>query len=404
MSQDLPVPDAIAQAHSQELTRRILEAASDAPLPMSTYMNHCLYEPGLGYYMAGSQKFGPGGDFITSPEVSPLFGYCLAEQCREILQICGGGVLELGAGSGRLALSIIQSLPDDEWSSYLIVEPSADLKGRQRTLLTQFLDEGSLAKVHWLDRLPETFTGVMLANEVMDALPVQRLIRTANGFELEAIGVAGTDSEPSLTLSTRDPSSLPSEASANLSAALKHIETDIGTPWSEGYRSEVSPMLSPWIKSLSDSLAAGALLLIDYGYPRSEYYLPERTDGTLQCFYRHHAHNDVTFWPGLQDITAHVDFTAVVEAGDSVGLSLLGYTSQASFLLGCGITEKASEKPAVWQAVNDDSDQSRIQNQQAINRLILPGEMGEKFQVMGLGRGIDAALKGFSFVDLSHRL
>ncbi len=401
MSAQLPVPDAIAQAHSRELTQRLVQSAQISPLLFSDYMNRCLYEPGLGYYMAGSQKFGADGDFVTAPEVSPLFGAALAAQCTEVLIVTGGGVLELGAGSGRLALSVIQSLDEALWQHYWIVEPSADLQQRQSQLLKEALSDAQFDKVRWLDVLPVGFTGVILANEVMDALPVERLVRTATDFAVEV--VSADDAVP-LTVTQRSSSTLSDVDQTSLTDALTHIERDLGQRWPAGYCSELSPLLGPWIASLADALAQGVVLLIDYGYPRREFYLEERTQGTLQCFYRHHAHNDVTFWPGLQDITAHVDFTAVIEAGDAAGLELLGYTTQAAFLFGCGLDEIAASRSAVWGERDTDSPAARIQHQQAINRLTLPGEMGERFQVMVLGRGIDVALRGFSLLDLSHRL
>jgi len=403
----LPTPDANAQAHSKQLTERLVALAAGAPLPISTFMQSCLYEPGLGYYMAGAQKFGPRGDFITAPELSPLFGACVAEQCAEILQLCGGGLLELGAGSGRLALSILQNLSIEAWAEYTIIEPSAELQQRQRKLLAAELAPEMFAKVTWLQSLPESFTGVVLANEVMDALPVERLFRTASGISVEVVCVDGA-AESGLRVTDGTLSTLPEDHAQLLAGALGSVEADLSRRWGEGYRSEVSLLLQPWVQSLASCLRCGALLLIDYGYPRQEYYMEERRDGTLQCFYQHHAHNDITFWPGLQDITAHVDFTSVVEAGDAAELSLLGYTSQAAFLLGCGLTEKATRQSAVWggegSAVTSAQSLSRAQHQQAINRLTLPGEMGERFQVMALGRGIESELCGFSFADLSHRL
>ena len=399
----LPVPDAIAQAHSRALVLLLSQAAERAPLRFSTFMQRCLYQPGLGYYMAGSQKFGAEGDFVTAPEISPLFGACLAQQCAEVLAISGGDLLELGAGSGRLALSIIENLSGDVWAHYFIVEPSADLQQRQQELLMQHLSEDTLAKVQWLDQLPESFTGVVLANEVMDALPVERVVKRDDEFDVEIVRFSGNEENP-LVLAEQCAAELADSDGARIDEALNHIENDIGYRWPQGYRSEISMLLSPWIQSLADCLNKGAVLLIDYGYPRREYYLAERSEGTLQCFYRHHAHSDVTFWPGLQDITAHVDFTAVVEAGDAAGLELLGYTAQAPFLFGCGLAEIADQQSAVWGGGDTEKPANRIQHQQAINRLTLPGEMGERFQVMALGRGVDASLRGFSVLDLSRRL
>jgi len=265
----LPLPDAIAQAHSNVLTQRLVAAAELQPLPIAEFMQRCLYEPGFGYYMAGAQKFGPDGDFITAPEVSPLFGSCIAAQCAEILAITGGGLLELGAGSGRLALSIIQALPAEHLSTYNIVEPSPELALRQAELLEAALPAEVFAKVCWLTELPSDFTGVILANEVMDALPVERLIRCRGGFAVEAVGLSREAGHPLACLDL--PSAALSEAKGDeLSAALQAIEVDIERAWPLDYRSEVSLLLSPWVQSLAQSLASGVCLLIDYGYPRRE--------------------------------------------------------------------------------------------------------------------------------------
>lgn len=406
-NQELPTPNADAQAHSQRLLARLVEEAAAEPLRFSTYMQRCLYELGLGYYMGGLQKFGQGGDFITAPEVSPLFGACLAEQCAEVLQQTGGGVLELGAGSGKLAISVIEEFGrlDCEWQGYTILEPSAELQNRQQANLEAHLSEPDLAKVSWVSALPQAFTGVVLANEVMDALPVERVSATADGFTVECVTATGQPAEP-LALQYQ-----PINAWANsaiwgnlLTRHVEQLQLDCRQPFAPGYTTEIPTLLSPWVKSVADCLHHGVLLLIDYGYPRREYYHPERADGTLQCFYQHRAHNDVLFWPGLQDITAHVDFTTVIEAADEAGLELMGYCTQAAFLFGCGLADKSAQQPGVWGSVDTESAAGRIQQQQAVNRLSLPGEMGERFQVMGLGRGVPSALKGFTLQDLSHRL
>ena len=298
---------------------------------------------------------------------------------------------------------MIDHLCAESWGGYFIVEPSAELRQRQHSFLQQHLATDQFNKVQWLSALPTVFTGVVLANEVMDALPVERVMRGVDGLAVEVIEPSD-DEENAFVVAQLPVSQLDSAERERMSDAVAYIENDLCYPWPEGYCSEVSQLLSPWVKSLADCLSNGVLLLIDYGYPRREYYLPERTQGTLQCFYRHHAHSDVTLWPGLQDITAHVDFTSVVEAGDAAGLELLGYTTQAPFLFGCGLAEKAASLPAVWGESDTQSPASRIQHQQAVNRLTLPGEMGERFQVMALGRGVDVPLRGFSILDLSHRL
>ncbi len=407
MDQELPTPDANAQAHSNRLLGELVKAAATEPLRFSDYMQRCLYEPGLGYYLGGMQKFGQGGDFITAPEVSPLFGACLAEQCAQVLHHTGGGLLELGAGSGRLAISIIEEFDrlGTDWQGYTILEPSAELQARQRANLKTQLSEQHLAKVNWVSALPEAFTGVVLANEVMDALPVERIKATTDGFSVECVVATNEPGEP-LALDDQPAQAWGSTAAWGepLNLHFEHVQRDCRQSFAPGYTTELHTLLGPWVKSVADCLAQGVLLLVDYGYPRREYYHPERSDGTLQCFYQHRAHNDVLFWPGLQDITAHVDFTTVIEAADEAGLELMGYSTQAAFLFACGLAEKSAQQPGVWGSVDTESAAGRIQQQQAVNRLSLPGEMGERFQVMGLGRGMPSALKGFLLQDLSHRL
>lgn len=383
---DLPEPDANALAHSERLRLLLNERISQqGPLSFAAYMEQALYEPGLGYYMAGAAKFGAEGDFITAPEVSPLFGATLANEMRGVLEATGGGVLELGAGSGKLALSILQALQDMKSLEYTILEPSAELVHRQQHLLRDALDVSVFERIRWLDTLPETFSGVIVANEVMDALPVERFIKT--GGKVEQLCVA------------QGLKSIQQPASEALVAAVAAIEEDLGEPLAEGYESEVCLLLKPWLSSLAQVLGRGVLLLIDYGYPRREYYLPERQRGTLACYYRHRSHDDPFVWPGLQDITAHVDFTAVVEAAVSQELDLLGYASQSAFLLDndlLSLTERERARTL--------SDVEQITLARAIKTLTLPGEMGERFQVMALGRGYDLRLRGFRSQDLSYRL
>ncbi|MFK7996626.1 MAG: class I SAM-dependent methyltransferase [Granulosicoccus sp.] len=384
---ELPEPDDAALAHSERLRTLIVEKAraSGGAISFSEYMNCALYEPGLGYYMAGAPKLGAEGDFITAPEVSPLFGQCLAVQITQVLGDVGSSVLELGAGSGRLALSIISALHSRPDFKYFILEPSAELIQRQQQLLRSQLPDEAMASVTWLDSLPATFDGVVLANEVMDALPVERF-QVASG-KLQQLCV--TDS---LSFEARP-------ASDAVIKAVAAIEADIGTALPDGYKSEVSMLLAPWTASLAAMLGEGVVLLIDYGYPRTEYYSSERNLGTLACYYRHRTHDDPFYLPGLQDITAHVDFTAVVEAGLANELELIGYASQSAFLFDNDLLELADSRR---DTLNSEMD--RIMLAREIKTLTLPGEMGERFQVMALGKGYDRPLQGFSTQDLSYRL
>lgn len=384
----LPVPDAIAQEHSERLKQLLVSRirASKVPLSFADYMAQALYEPGLGYYMAGAAKFGESGDFITAPEVSPVFGAALAVQASQVLATVGGGVLELGAGSGRLAVSILQASESNEKEAYpyWILEPSAELVARQKTLLRETLSAAQFERVTWLDTLPSNFTGLIIANEVMDALPVERFII---GETVEQVVVS------------EDLSSDTVNADAALLAAVRAVEEDMGRALLPGYSSELCLLLKPWLAGLAACLARGAMILIDYGYPRSEYYSEERVTGTLACYYRHRMHDNPYLYPGLQDITAHVDFTRVAESAVELDLELLGYASQSAFLLDNDLLGLADEQR---QLLNNERD--RIQLATAIKTLTLPGEMGERFQVIALGKGYDLPLRGFRTQDLSYRL
>ncbi len=386
---DLPKPDAIAAAHSDRL-RQLLEERirTQGPLSFAQYMEQVLYEPGLGYYMAGAAKFGAEGDFVTAPEVSPLFGAALANEVRGVLAQQGGDVLELGAGSGKLALSILNALADNGEFSYTILEPSAELVHRQQLLLRDQLDDVTFSRVSWISTLPTTFIGVIIANEVMDALPVERFVKstgTAGGVDQVCVNA-------DLELLNRP-------APRALQLAVNAIEDDLGEPLPESYCSELCLFLKPWLATIAQTLQKGVLLLVDYGYPRREYYLPERLQGTLTCYYRHRSHGDVSLWPGLQDITAHVDFTTVAEAAVTHNLDLLGYASQSAYLLDNNLLGLAEQRASLI-----DSELHRIQTAQAVKTLTLPGEMGERFQVMALGKGYDHDLAGFQSQDLAYRL
>lgn len=381
----LPEPDDIAQAHSDKLCQLLARrcASQGGSMSFAEFMSQVLYEPGLGYYMAGSAKFGAEGDFITAPELTPLFGATLGREAKGILDSIGGGILELGAGSGRLAVGLLKSL-DPQLVDYTILEPSADLSQRQQALLKSELSDDQYARVSWISALPSRFKGVIIANEVMDALPVER-------FQ-----VAQTTQQLCVN---SDLQSEFREAPVALAEAVTAIETDLSRKLEVGYQSEVCLLLDPWIASLADALDEGVVLLIDYGYPRQEYYSQERRQGTLSCYYRHRTHDDAFLWPGLQDITAHVDFTAVVESAVNNGLELLGYASQAAFLLDNGLLDVMQEQ---LESLERETD--RIALSKVVKTLTLPGEMGERFQVMALGKSYDLPLQGFRSQDLAYRL
>jgi len=359
-----------------------IEAGGGA-IPFAEYMRLALYAPGLGYYRAGSEKFGAAGDFVTAPEVSPLFGGVVARQAAEVLEASGGDtILELGAGSGRLALSVLRELAAAGRlpAHYLILEVSGELAERQRALLAT--EPELAARVEWLERLPENpLNGVILANEVADALPVEcfrwddgDVVRRGVGFGNGRF--AWRDLPPTDELRSKVPA----------------LASRYG--WPGGYASETSPELAPWLGALAGSLARGALLFFDYGLPEREYYHPERHMGTLMCHYRHRAHEDPFLWPGLQDITAWVDFSALAAAGEAAGLDVGGYTTQANFLVEGGVADRL-------QAVEDDVERMRLSGE--IKRLILPSEMGEAFKVLALVRDAPPP-SGFSGRDLASRL
>ena len=378
-----PLPDPAVLAHSRALSRHIAAAIGEAGgwIDFARYMELALYAPGLGYYSAGAQKFGSAGDFVTAPELSPLFAQALARQATQVLAECGGDVLELGAGSGRLALELLRALQRGHAlpERYLILELSADLRERQRALIEREAPE-LLPRTQWLEALPERFTGLALGNEVLDALPVHLVRHTDAGWQERGVARLGDG----FVWQERPLHSGPLFDAASALA----LEGD--------YLTEINLAAPALICSLAERLERGALLFIDYGFPRAEYYHPQRGEGTLMCHYRHRAHADPFALPGLTDITAHVDFTAVAEAGVDVGLSLLGYTAQANFLIACGITD-------LLQGLSP-SDPAYIRQAAALQKLMSPAEMGELFKVIALGRGLAAPLLGFERGDRSHAL
>lgn len=381
----LPVPSPEAQAHSDKLVALIAAEIRKHGgwLPFSRYMELTLYAPGLGYYTAGARKFGAAGDFITAPELSSLFGRTLARQLVQIMQASSPHILELGAGSGKLALDILSELEVLEAlpERYSILEVSADLRQRQQHFIAERLPHLA-ERVRWLDALPDEICGAVIGNEVLDALPVH-LVHW-QGSTLAERGVAVSDS------GQLDWQDRPITDPALLAAAQR-----IRVP--DDYLSELPLAANGLITSLGQRLTHGVLLFIDYGFGAREFYHPQRDRGTLMCHYRHYAHDDALFLPGLQDITAHVDFTAIAEAGVDAGLDFLGYTSQAFFLINCGITD-------LLGAVSPDDLKTYVPLSGQLQKLTSPAEMGELFKVIALGRKLGAPLQGFGQGDLSRLL
>jgi SAM-dependent MidA family methyltransferase len=358
------------------------------------FMRLALYAPGLGYYSAGATKLGAAGDFVTAPEVSSLFSRCLARQVADVLRDTGGDVLEIGAGSGRMAADVLTELAelDSLPESYRILEVSADLAERQKARIATLPPELS-RRVVWLDAWPERpMRGVVLANEVLDAMPVERFVLRGrpDGIAVHALGVGLSGDQ----FEWRETSPTP-----EMLNAVADIVESLPAPLTEGYTSELCVAFQPWIASLAAQLEAGVALLIDYGLPRSHLYHPERRQGTLRCHFRHRAHDDPFLNVGLQDITAWVDFTRVAEAADGAGLDVLGFATQAAFLIGAGME-------SLLTSLNLAADDARSRAVLAgeARRLLLPGEMGEVFKVIALGRGFDAQLAGFSTQDLRGTL
>lgn len=381
-----PEEEAHARAVAALIRERIQEAGGW--LSFERFMDLALYAPGLGYYSAGSVKLGPGGDFVTAPEVSDLFSRCVARQCAQVLE-GGGEILELGAGTGRMAAIILETLAAGGAlpERYAILEVSADLAERQRRRLEKLAPE-LRERVVWLERLPERpIRGVILANEVLDALPCRRF--TLSGGQVRELGVAAQGGNPPRIIERQ---AMPDEA---LRSAVSRLLGELPQPLPDGYSSELCLRVSPWIGAMGACFERGLLLLFDYGLPRSHYYHPQRRSGTLRCHFRHRAHDDPTSNIGLQDITAWVDFTRVAEAAVDCGLEVSGFATQAAFLLALGIEEDVA-------AVTDPLAHARLAGE--AQRLLLPGEMGEAFKVMALARGFEQDLRGFSLQDLRRSL
>jgi SAM-dependent MidA family methyltransferase len=372
--------------HCASVLAAVRRSIADAGgwLAFDDYLRLVLYAPGLGYYSAGSAQFGAAGDFVTAPEFSELFARCLARQCAEILLATGGGsVLELGAGTGRMAAGVLMALEQTGQlpEHYYILEVSAPLRARQRALLTA-LPAALARRVAWLETLPEEpFAGVVLANEVADALPFRRFSIHSGAFWERGIASAG---EGGLIEADR-------AAPAELARELERLAPQ----WPAHYVSELCPLQGAWIAALAATLTRGAVIVIDYGLARREYYDPRRDRGTLRCHFRHRAHEDPLRYPGLQDITAWVDFTRLAEAASEAQLEVAGYCTQTAFLLGTGIETELAAPAGAGQ---------RARLAAEARQLLLPEEMGEHFKALALTRGLELRLQGFRHQDLRHSL
>ncbi len=385
---DLPLPEAGAREHSGRVRELIAAriAAGGGFLSFADYMDAVLYAPGLGYYSAGAQKFGAAGDFVTAPELGHVFARCLARLTGAALrQLGGGALLEVGGGSGALAADLLLALRDTPPERYLLLDVSGDLRDRQRRAIEARVPE-MLHRVTWLDALPaDPWKGVLLANEVLDALPVERF---RIGPDIPAqLGVR--IAEGSLAWAARP-------APAPLVAAIRNVEGQLAEPLAEGYTSEIGLRRGTWLQALLAPLTRGLAFCIDYGGTRREIYHPGRRDGTLVCHYRHRQHADPFFLPGLQDLTAWVDFSAAAAAAAESGFGVAAYATQAHMLLAAGILDDAH--PGMGA-----TDPARLREVQEVQRLLLPGEMGERFKVLALARGFTPDFP-LSVRDLRERL
>ena len=378
----LPIPTTAQLEHGELLKTLIRQKIHDAGgwVSFADFMHLALYTPALGYYSGGAQKFGLAGDFVTAPEISPLFAQTIARQAMQVMHICDGDILEIGAGTGRLAnellleLQLLESLPQ----RYLILEVSDHLRHIQQEVIEKHLPIELQQRVVWLNDLPENFNGLMLGNEVLDAIPVHLVHKTVEGWFERGVGFDGEFVWLDVPLTRPE--------------LVKHLPQDLPN----GYLTEVCPAASGLIHSLADSLQQGAILLVDYGFSAHEYYHPQRSQGTLMCHFQHHAHPNPLIHVGLQDVTAHVDFTQIALAGKAHGVSLSGYATQAQFLMNCGILDILAQH-------SPDSPQF-MQLAAAAQKYLSPAEMGDLFKVIAFAKNMDEPLIGFAQGDKSHTL
>lgn len=394
MHASLPTPSDDALRHSQQLTAMLQQeiTAQGGAIPFSRFMELVLYTPGWGYYSAGASKIGVAGDFVTAPEMGHLFAATVARALAPVIGQIGEAaqVMELGGGTGAFAVEVLRALASLEAlpARYAILEPSADLRQRQAERVAAQLPAEVAARVAWLDGpINEDWEGIVFANEVIDALPTPRFAIVDGQVHEEVVRVGANGRFVADTV----------PADVLLEKAVRQIERDLGQPLPDGYRSEALVQLPYWLQAVAGGLKRGAMLFVDYGYVRSEFYQHDREQGTIRAFYRHQVHNDVFAWPGLQDITASVDFTAMAESGTHAGFELAGYSSQAAFLLGNGIDQVLSAADAHTDEVG------RVALRDELKRLTLPSEMGERFGVIGFQYGVDLE-PAFAHGNLTWRL
>lgn len=392
----LPALDAAGEAHHAALVAHLIAQihARDGWLSFADFMHIALYTPHLGYYSGQANKFGADGDFVTAPELTPVFAQTLAVQAAQVLSHVGGGVLELGAGTGKLALGLLSQLDTlgQLPTQYAILEVSADLRDRQQNYLKSQLPTALFDRLVWLDQLPDQWQGVILGNEVLDAIPVHRLQWQAGQWH--EIGLVLTphphDAEMPLQWASRSLTDTQLLNQSMLDAVAKQ-------PLPDGYETEVCPAANALIASLAERLQAGLMLWIDYGFSSSTYYHPQRIEGTLMCHFQQRSHSNPLLNLGLQDITAHVDFTAIAEAALAHGLQCAGYTSQAQFLINCGVLSHLA-------LLSPEQVTSYLPAVAAVQKLLSPAEMGELFKVMALTKHMTIDLIGFSQGDKRHQL
>lgn len=381
---NLPDPDPQAAAQSRALHAHVTHEIRSAGgwIPFARYMELTMYTPDLGYYSGGAEKFGGAGDFITAPEISPIFADTLSAQIVQVAEMTAAQIIEAGPGTGALAAELLlelerrRALPE----RYMLLEISAALRARQRATIEQRAPHLA-RRVSWVDRLPHRFSGVVIANEVLDAMPAELVV-----WRQEGVFQRGLAASEGNGFHWQDQPA----TGALLNAARK-------IPVLPPYKSEIGLAARAWVESWGEILERGVLLLVDYGFPTHELYHPQRHLGTLMCHYRHQVHDDPLYLPGLNDITTHVDFSAMAEAGAKGSLDLYGYTSQAQFLLNCGITD-------VLARVSPDDVINYPPRASAAHKLLSPSEMGELVKVMALGKGVEVQLVGFEGGDRSHRL
>lgn len=383
----LPEPGEEALLHSRKMLDAIKLAIqqSGGGLTFQQFMQMALFEPDLGYYRCGTEKFGVTGDFITAPESSPLFGQCLARFYQQ--SGSAGSILEVGAGSGRLAVSILEALQENSAlpDAYYILELSSELRERQRRILHDAIP-GYIDQVIWLDTLPEEFSGLVIANELLDAMPVIRF-RIESGKVFEEYVVCDGDE----LAFAHEPTT-----NQRLLTRIEELRQQTTMSEADTYYSEVNFLAEDWIKSLADRMQSGLVVVVDYGYPRNVYYHAQRHMGTLMCHYQHRAHPDPLLFPGIQDITAHIDFTAMADAALAAGMDVAGFTTQAHFLLNLGLLELLETR--------QEDLPTYLRSSSEVKRLTLPGEMGEGFKVLVLTKNYQTDVSGFEQNDIRHLL